>query len=239
MVQDIELFLDRPMLLFAAMAVGAMIGIAVERFFNSIEREQRAAYWRGRRSHTGGVNRVVKFGKHTEVAEHHRVNHAAEQLRSVMQADFKPCQLLNQPERRLLACIDRILSDEFPDWRVMGQVSLGEILLSPNKDAYNAINAKRVDLLIVDGACRPLHAIEFQGTGHHLRNDTAARDAIKREALRRAGIGYVEVASGDTPKQLRDTLRKLARPVQRPGISIIPAGSASAGDSAPGRQSRG
>ena len=31
----------------------------------------------------------------------------------------------------------------------------------------------------------------------------AARDAVKREALRRAGVGYVEVVPGDTPTKLR------------------------------------
>ena len=91
----------------------------------------------------------------------------------------------------------------------MGQVSLGEILASEDSDAYWAINSKRVDILIVDEEFRPLHAIEFQGEGHH-QGTAAARDAVKREALRRAGIGYVEVMSGDTPAELREKVRKLA-----------------------------
>ncbi len=70
------------------------------------------------------------------------------------------------------------------------------------------MNAKRVDLLIVDADCTPLHAIEFQGTGHHLSSETAARDAIKKEALRRAGIGYAEVVSGDTPAQVREMVKR-------------------------------
>lgn len=96
-----------------------------------------------------------------------------------------------------------------PGWRAMAQVSLGEILSSKSKDAFFAINSKRVDLLIVDAECRPLHAIEFQGTGHYLSNETAARDAIKKEALRRAGIGLVEVVSGQTPAQVRVMLQAL------------------------------
>lgn len=135
---------------------------------------------------------------------------AADQLRCVMAAQFKPRQLLNQPERRLLAVIDKALAENTPGWRAMGQVSLGEILASENKEAYLAINSKRVDLLIVDADCRPLHAVEFQGTGHHLAgNSAAARDAVKREALRRAGIGYVEVVSGDTPAEVKKLVRKL------------------------------
>ena len=88
-------------------------------------------------------------------------------------------------------------------------MSLGEILASPNEATYFAVNSKRVDLLIVDADCRPLHAVEMQGTGHHLSDTTAARDAVKREALRRAGIGYVEVVSGDTPAEVRAMVRKL------------------------------
>src|SRR3546814_1079951 len=91
----------------------------------------------------------------------------------------------------------------------MGQVSLGEILASPNEAAFFAVNSERVDLLIVDADCRPLHAVEMQGQGHHQSDNTAARDAVKREALRRAGIGYIEVVSGDTPAEVRAMVRKL------------------------------
>ena len=38
----------------------------------------------------------------------------------------------------------------------------------------------------------------------------AARDAVKKEALRRAGIGFFEVVSGDTPAQVREKIRSLA-----------------------------
>ncbi len=51
--------------------------------------------------------------------------------------------------------------------------------------------------------------MEFQGEGHH-QVTAAARDAVKKEALRRAGIGYVELTSGDTPSELRAIVRKLA-----------------------------
>jgi ribulose bisphosphate carboxylase small subunit len=67
-------------------------------------------------------------------------------------------------------------------------------------------------LLLVDADCRPLHAIEYQGGAHH-QGTAAARDAVKKEALRRAGIGYVEVVAGDTPAELRQVVERL---VQRP-----------------------
>ena len=52
-------------------------------------------------------------------------------------------------------------------WRVMAQVSLGEVLSSPDARAYSAINSKRVDLLIVSRGGDPTAAIEYQGHGHH------------------------------------------------------------------------
>lgn len=62
----------------------------------------------------------------------------------------------------------------------MAQVSLGEILRSKNTEAFHCINAKRVDMLLVDQNCRPRHAIEYQGGGHYQEN-AAARDAFKKK----------------------------------------------------------
>ncbi|MBS7668524.1 DUF2726 domain-containing protein [Croceicoccus gelatinilyticus] len=201
----INVLLDQPLLLIFVLLIGAGIGIGVEKFFNGIEREKRRAYWRGRKS---GDKKVVKISPRKETPAS-TTETAGEQLMRVMNASFKARPLLNKPERRLLGVIDQALAEHSPGWRTMGQVSLGEILYSPDKDAFWAINAKRVDLLIVDSDCRPLHAVEFQGTGHHSSAETAARDAVKKEALRRAGIGYVEVVSGDTPAEVREMVRKL------------------------------
>jgi hypothetical protein len=91
----------------------------------------------------------------------------------------------------------------------MAQVSLGEIVRSKDANAYGCINSKRVDLLIVDEDCQPRHAIEYQGGAHH-QAAAAARDAVKKEALRRAGIGYHEVVAGHTtPSDLRRLVEKL------------------------------
>ncbi|MGK6354596.1 DUF2726 domain-containing protein [Sphingomonas sp. DT-207] len=194
-------------MLLLILAVGAVIGISVERLVEGQHSAERRAYWRGRNANKGRLA-PNRSGSPRAVPERATLD-AAEQLRRVMDAHFKPRALLNKPERRLLACIDKVLAEESPGWRAMGQVSLGEILWSDDKDAFWAINAKRVDLLIVDAECRPLHAIEFQGSGHHLGAETAARDAVKKEALRRAGIGYVEVVTGNTPAEVREMVRKL------------------------------
>lgn len=144
-----------------------------------------------------------------------RVPDAADQLRTVMRAEFNLRPLLNKSEARLFLVLEKIVGEISPGWRVMAQVSLGEILSSRDADAYRCINSKRVDLLIVDGECRPLHAIEYQGRGHFAgAGTTAARDAVKKEALRRAGIGYVEVVAGDTPAELRRVVERLVQNVQ-------------------------
>ena len=92
----------------------------------------------------------------------------------------------------------------------MAQVSMGEILRCKDEEAFACINSKRVDLLLVDENCHPRHAIEYQGRAHHQGN-SAARDAVKKEALRRAGVGYHEVvADHTTPSDLRRLVERLA-----------------------------
>lgn len=145
-----------------------------------------------------------------------RVSDAADQLRTVMKAEFKPQALLNKSEARLFKVLDKMVIEMAPPgWQVMAQVSLGEILRCEDKAAFGCINSKRVDLLIVDADCNPLHAIEYQGGGHFKgAHTTAARDAVKKEALRRAGIGYDEVVAGNhTPAELRRVVEKIVQKV--------------------------
>jgi len=134
---------------------------------------------------------------------------ASEQLRRVMAADFKPRALLNRPEAQVFKALDAAVIARNPSWQVMAQVSLGEFLSSPDRGAYAAVNAKRVDFALMDAECRVRHAVEYQGNGHH-QGSAAARDAVKKEALRKAGIGYHEVVAGHTtPAELRRLVEKL------------------------------
>lgn len=98
-----------------------------------------------------------------------------------MKSEFSARPLLNQSEARVFEELCQIVSRCKPGWRVMAQVSLGEILRSKDAQAFWCINSKRVDMLLVDEACRPRHAIEYQGDGHH-QGSAAARDAVKKEA---------------------------------------------------------
>ncbi|MBB5984342.1 DUF2726 domain-containing protein [Sphingobium lignivorans] len=214
MPHEIIALIDKPWLLLAVLAVGAGLGMLTERLAEKANKTRRKAWWptrnrskfRARNSGNGALGAEIAALKGAPSAR--RFPDASDQLRIVLGAQFRARPLLNKPEQRLLAHLDRTLAREAPDWRAMAQVSLGEILASEDREAFLAINSKRVDFLLVDAASRPLHAIEFQGTGHH-QGSAAARDAVKREALRRAGIGYVEIASGDTPAEIGATIRKL------------------------------
>lgn len=196
-------------LLFAAI----MLGVYGERW----RARSRSRAWRLRHRNRGirkGSGPFPKLVPATPVWD------AAHQLRQVMEANFTRRRLLNKSETRVFAALERAVSEESPRWRVMAQVSLGEILASPNEEAYRAINSKRVDFLLIDEAGMPLHAIEYQGAGHH-QGSAAARDAVKREALRRAEIGYIEVMPGDTPSELKGLITKLV--AKQKNGSILPA----------------
>jgi len=96
----------------------------------------------------------------------------------------------------------------------MAQVSLGEVLSSPDARAYSAINSKRVDLLIVSRSGDPIAAIEYQGHGHY-QGTAAARDAVKKEALRKAGATPRDGSRRPTIKWWRPLALVHANPARR------------------------
>lgn len=213
MPPEIVALIDKPVLLAALLALGAASGLLFARLDENLRRAKSRAYWQRKRGELGqgkgGVSgwKPFKAVPLKGTAERQSFD-AVDQLRMVMEAPFSSRPLFNQAEQQVFAHLDRALMEDAPGWRAMGQVSLGEILSSNNSDAYLAINSKRVDIVIIDKDSQPLHVVEFQGKGHH-QGTAAARDAVKKEALRRAGIGYVEVVSGDTPADLRNMVRKL------------------------------
>ncbi|MGE0151743.1 MAG: DUF2726 domain-containing protein [Reyranellaceae bacterium] len=210
MPPEIVALIDKPYLLTAVLAVGAMMGMALEAF--AVELRRRA--WR--KKNAGRWNNGTRRGpdvRATRETPESRRPDAVDQLRIVMGAQFSARPLLNRSEARVFKELDRIVLGCNPGWQVMAQVSLGEILLSKDAVAFSCVNSKRVDLLLVDENCHPRHAIEYQGGGHY-QGTAAARDAVKKEALRRAGITYHEVVAGrTTPAELRLLVeRLLARP---------------------------
>ncbi|HEV7233912.1 MAG TPA: DUF2726 domain-containing protein [Sphingorhabdus sp.] len=210
MPPEILALIDRPLILMAVLAVGAVLGIAVERLVEGQKRAERRAYWQGRNQgqRKGKIAPLKKDG----LAEAAKANGTAtDQLACVMAADFSARALLNKPEANLFKALDAAVIARNPGWQVMAQVSLGEFLSSPDKDAFWAVNAKRVDFALMDPDARVIHAIEYQGSGHHQAGGAAAaRDAVKKEALRKAGIGYHEVVAGHTTAgELKRLVEKL------------------------------
>jgi hypothetical protein len=210
MPPEIIALIEKPYLLIAVLMVGAFAGMTIERFLAKMRRqawrERNRSRWEKKRRGSDIVS-GLGFPKADPGAP--KQSDAADQLRIVMGANFTIQPLLNKSEARVFKELDRVVISCNPGWQVMAQVSLGEVLRSKDAEAYSCINSKRVDLLLMDEDCRPRHAIEYQGGAHH-QGTAAARDAVKKEALRRAGIGYHEVVAGHTtPSELRRLVEKL------------------------------
>ena len=204
MVETLNALLDQPVLLLVILAIGAAIGMGVEKYTAAEKRAKWRAYYAGK----GAAKKRAKLelvGK----TKPEPSDFAADQLKAVMKADFKPRSLLNKKEGNVFRSLDKFVIERNPGWQVMAQVSVGEFLASDDKDAYFAINSKRVDFVLMDEQCQVRHALEYQGNGHH-QGSAAARDAVKKEALRKAGIGYHEIVAGHTtPAELRTLVEKL------------------------------
>lgn len=212
MLATFDALLAQPIVLLAVLAVGAGIGIAVEKFFNGIERDRKRAYWAGRK---GSRPEPTQSGRKPAPvkAPEARSDFAADQLKAVSRASFTSRPLLNKAEGTVFMALDKAVIARNARWQVMAQVSLGEFLASPDKDAYFAVNSKRVDFALMDENCCVRHVIEYQGSGHHTSSCSDARDAVKKAALRKAGIGYHEVVAGHTtPAELRALVEKLVPP---------------------------
>ncbi len=212
-METVNYLLDRPLALLVVLFIGALIGIVFERTLARADAEKRRAYWRGRNAgrfgRKGGGLAKIEAAERTQQAG---ADLAAEQLTTVSRARFTSRALLNRSEAKVFAALDKAVIARNPGWQVMAQVSLGEFLASPDKDAFLAVNSKRVDFALMDENARVVHALEYQGSGHHTGTSAAARDAVKKEALRKAGIGYHEIVAGHTtPSELRALVERLVR----------------------------
>jgi hypothetical protein len=142
-----------------------------------------------------------------------------QQLHAVMAASFQRRRLLSTSEYRAFKTIEDDMARARRGYRVFAQTSLGEVLTSPDENAFRSINSKRVDILIVDAGCWPVVTVEYQGAGHY-QGTAAARDAIKKEALRKAGVRHVEVSESDSDEQIRSRVREQLRRQSPPAGSV-------------------
>lgn len=136
---------------------------------------------------------------------------SADQLRAVMAAPFTARRIMSLAEYRIFKEVEAEVQACRLGYRVFSQTSLGEIIRSDDRAAHSAINSKRIDILVVGRDGLPVLAIEHQGSGHY-QGDAAARDAVKKEALRRAGVPYVEMFDADPPDEIRRRVRTILAP---------------------------
>ena len=124
-----------------------------------------------------------------------------------MAASFQRRRVLSASEYRAFKVIEDDMAAARRGYRVFAQTSLGEILQSPDENAFRSINSKRVDILVIDRSGWPVLAVEYQGSGHY-QGTAAARDAVKKEALRKAGVRYIEAFPTDSVEQIRSRVRE-------------------------------
>lgn len=153
------------------------------------------------------------------------MKHPSSQLDVVARVAFETVPLLNGEEARLLPVLEQAVRDFGQGHRLMAQTSLGEILrpldgsATPDlcRDALAAINSKRLDFAIFNrfGILCPAilcAAIEYQGSGHFTAPHTFLRNAVKREAPRKAGVPYIEVDRHFDPAALRTRIAATLKP---------------------------
>lgn len=131
-----------------------------------------------------------------------------QQMNAVLQVNFQLKPILNKEEYRLLPILDEIIEYLGTDYRLIMQASMGEPITpsartaEAKERARRSVNSKRLDFAIIDRAGLLQLAIEYQGSGHYQKN-AFARDAVKREALRRAGVHMLEIHQDHTAQKIR------------------------------------
>ena len=132
----------------------------------------------------------------------------ANQSRALETATLSSTRLLNREEEIVFYAALHVLrlrnaAPSSPCLSLSIQVSMGEFLETPfttdrehvDSRAYSSINCKRIDLLIYSRRdFQPVLAIEHQGSGHNQGNFEGL-DAVKRAALKKAGIALLETTS--------------------------------------------
>ncbi len=138
----------------------------------------------------------------------------AAQMEAVHQSGFERTRLLNKEEALLLPILEDTVRSLGQGYRVMAQTSLGELIrpigsngnTENHRNALAAINSKRLDFAIIDQSNYLVCAVEYQGTGHY-QDRAFMRDAVKREALRKAGVPMIEPTPGITADSLTMMVR--------------------------------
>ncbi len=142
-----------------------------------------------------------------------------QQMEYISRVEFEPRRLLNRSEYGILRILEKVVRETGSGRRVMAQTSLGEVIGTRSASgteeardlAFRSINSKRLDFLVIDRSGMPILAVEYQGHGHY-QNNAFMRDAVKREAVRKAGIRLVEIPAEYDEAVLENQLRSELRP---------------------------
>lgn len=131
--------------------------------------------------------------KITPVISASKLEKISDHLDLAMKHHYKRKPLMNYSEFQLFKALNQLLThSNYQEFRLFSQVSMGEFIEAEERSAHFAINNKRVDFLIIDKKGYPVIVIEYQGEGHYQEN-AAKRDAVKREACRKAGVLFIEL----------------------------------------------
>jgi cbb3-type cytochrome oxidase subunit 3 len=157
---------------------------------------------------------LAERDRRTERSLQNRIQLPANQIEAVNDntVEFFARPVMNRGEAQVFYAAQRALQRTARSgWHVFPQVSLGEIIGTRShwepreRRAHQSINSKRCDLLIADPKGRPMVVIEYQGSGHY-QGTAEQRDAVKRIAIERAGIRFVEIPDGTHPEQIVRTI---------------------------------
>ena len=187
----------------------------------------REAAFRGRRRRKrksrGDRSRKTGQGpKEAPAAGASRFGGPTAQMAFLSNVDFEPRRLLNRAEYGILRILENITREIGGGYRVMAQTSLGEIIAPRSASgsdeardlALRSIDGERLDFLVIDRIGMPALAVEYRGHGR-CRNRALMRDAVKREAVRKAGIRLLEVPAEYDARIVEDEVGSVLRPNSR------------------------
>ncbi len=141
------------------------------------------------------------FPKPQAIPRTRSVSDVGDQLHFVANSEFDKRKLMNQHEFYLFRKLESYLQKNYSEYRVFPQVAMGVYLSASDTQAHSSINSKRADFVIISKYGKPCVVVEYQGNGHYQAN-AAARDAVKKEACRKAGIHYVEISADYTDQDI-------------------------------------
>lgn len=209
----------------AVLALMVVLGLmAVFALFGRLKRPRRAVrkgsnvflFRRSQRARGAGQRIFAQPSAKPDMAD------PKHQLDAIAKVNFEKTRLLNKEEARLLPVLERAARATGQGYRVMAQTSLGEVIApikrgvssSDAQAAFASINSKRLDFAIFDRFGMLVCAVEYQGSGHH-QGKAFMRDAVKKEALRRAGVPLVEVQRNYVPFEVEDIIARILAPSPR------------------------